>query len=130
MEAPPITNSTPPAMQEALRKPNGANFHLADLHLHTPADTAFVCPDGTDLNTETGRKAFARRYIDAAQVARLSLLGITDHNSVEWVDLLREAAQDSEITIFPGFELAANSGAGGIHLVCLFEPDRPHADGG
>ena len=35
-----------------LAKPNGANFHLADLHIHTPEDKPFQCPKGFDPSHE------------------------------------------------------------------------------
>lgn len=107
------------------KRSSGANYLLADLHLHTPADPKFQCAPGTVLNTESGRRDFARSYVEAALSKKLSVIGITDHNKLEYVDYIREAAKDTSLTVFPGFELSANSGSQGVHLICLFDPDRP-----
>lgn len=106
-----------------LDKGNGANFYLADLHNHTPKDKNFTCPKGVNLNTPQGRKSLADAYIKSAQDKGIMLLGITEHNDVSWIDEIREAAKGTGIIIFPGFELSADSGAGGIHIIALFEPN-------
>ena len=92
-------------MKTVLNQPNGANFLLADLHLHTPDDPQFTCPPGTDLESNHGKANFAASYIKAAKDKGLSILAVTEHNSVEWIDLIRNAASGSGITVFPGFEI-------------------------
>ena len=112
-------------MKTVLNQPNGANFLLADLHLHTPDDPQFTCPPGTDLESNHGKANFAASYIKAAKDKGLSILAVTEHNSVEWIDLIRNAASGSGIIVFPGFEIGTTSGSDGVHLLCIFEPDRP-----
>jgi energy-coupling factor transporter ATP-binding protein EcfA2 len=112
-------------MKTVLNQPNGANFLLADLHLHTPDDPQFTCPSGTDIESDHGKAEFATAYIRAAKDKGLSILAVTEHNSVEWIDLIRNAASGSGITVFPGFEIGTTSGSDGVHLLCVFEPDRP-----
>lgn len=112
-------------MKTVLNQPNGANFLLADLHLHTPDDPQFSCLPGTDLESDRGKADFAAAYIKAAKDRGLSIIAVTAHNSVEWIDLIRNAASGSGITVFPGFEIGTTSGSDGIHLLCIFEPDRP-----
>ena len=111
-------------MKNVLNQPNGANFLLADLHLHTPDDLQFTCPPGTDIESERGKAGFAAAYIEAAKDKGLSILAVTEHNSVEWIDSIRNAASGSGITVFPGFEIGTASGSDGVHLLCIFEPDR------
>jgi hypothetical protein len=104
-------------------KPNGANFHLADLHIHTPEDKQFQCPKDLDPSTNKGENQIAQGYIQAAKNKNVTILAITEHNDVKWVDPTRKAAQGTEITVFPGIELSADSGAGGIHIIAIFEPN-------
>lgn len=110
-------------VDSVVNKSNGANFYLADLHIHTPKDKNFTCPKGLNLETAQGKKSLAEGYIKSAQKKGIKILGITEHNDVSWIDEIREAAKGADITIFPGFELSANSGSGGIHIIALFEPD-------
>ena len=53
----------------------------------------------------------------------MTILAITEHNDLGWIDPVRKAAQGTEITVFPGMELSADSGAGGIHIIAIFEPN-------
>lgn len=106
-----------------LEKSNGANFYLADLHIHTPIDKNFTCPKGLDLNDKQGRISLAKEYIKSAQTKGIKILGITEHNDVSWIEEIRDAAKNTDITVFPGFEVSADSGAGGIHIIALFEPN-------
>lgn len=108
---------------ECLKVNNGANFLLADLHIHTPKDKGFKCPSGLNTTLPADRKKVAEGYIKSALDKGISLLGITEHNDVSWIDEIREAAKGTGIIIFPGFELSADSGARGIHIIALFEPD-------
>lgn len=108
---------------DILAKPNGANFHLADLHIHTPEDKQFRCPKDVDPSTSKGQDQVAKGYIQGARNKNVTILAITEHNDVRWIDPAREAAQDTEITVFPGVELSADSGAGGIHIIAIFEPN-------
>lgn len=112
-------------MKTVLKQPNGASFLLADLHLHTPDDPQFSCLPGTDLESDRGKADFAAAYIKAAKDRGLSIIAVTAHNSVEWINLIRNAASGSGITVFPGFEIGTTSGSDGIHLLCIFEPNRP-----
>jgi hypothetical protein len=108
---------------DILAKPNGANFHLADLHIHTPEDKQFRCPKDVDPSTSKGQNQIAQGFIQAAINKNVTILAITEHNDVKWIDPIRKAAQGTEITIFPGVELSADSGAGGIHIIAIFGPD-------
>ena len=109
--------------KDVLKMSNGANFYLADLHVHTPRDKRFKGISGVDPFTSDGRKIIAEEYIKSAKNKGIRILGITEHNDVSFVDTIREAAKGTDVTIFPGFEISADSGAGGIHIICLFEPD-------
>lgn len=109
--------------KDMLKINNGANFCLADLHIHTPSDKRFKCPEGQNPSTPEGKKAIAEEYIKTAISKNIKILGITEHNDVSWIDSIREAAKGKDIIVFPGVELSADSGSKGIHIIALFEPD-------
>lgn len=110
-------------MNDLINRENGANYHLCDLHVHTPGDEGYSIPEDIDINTEDGKEEFSNQFVQSSLDKGISVIGITDHNSVEWVDRIREAARGTKLTVFPGFEISAKSGKEGIHLVCLFDPD-------
>ena len=63
---------------------------------------------------------YAKAIIAKATELEVSVLAITDHNSVSSVTEFRYAAADRGITIFPGFEISSSEG---IHILCLYPPD-------
>ena len=63
---------------------------------------------------------YAKAIVAKAAELEVSVLAITDHNSVSSVMEFRYAAADREITIFPGFE---SSSSEGIHILCIYPPD-------
>lgn len=65
---------------------------------------------------------YARAIVQKAAEQGVSVLAITDHNSVSSLAEFRGAAADVGITIFPGFELSSSEG---IHILCIYPPDTP-----
>ncbi len=94
-------------------------FRKVDLHVHSPASS---CHEDR-IMPEAGRFTSPRDIVEAALAAGLGAVAITDHNSVEGVAAIREAARDG-LTVFPGAELATRGG----HLLALFSVDAspPH----
>jgi PHP family Zn ribbon phosphoesterase len=78
---------------------------LGDLHVHT-----CLSPCG-DLVMRP------REIVEAAKHAQLSILGICDHNSVENVSAVQEAA-GRDLLILPGMEVTTVEE---VHLLALFE---------
>lgn len=119
------------SIKEILKKPNGANFHLADLHVHTPADRSKnydMAGEKKQLDDEDWCRQYTRRIIEEAYKKKIAVMGITDHNSVDWIDYFNEEVENinptegqSRIVIFPGFEVNTNTGSG-VHIICLFNP--------
>ncbi len=58
---------------------------------------------------------------DAALAAGLDAIAITDHNSVEAIEGMRQAAYEKGLSIFPGIELSTVGG----HILALFSLDTP-----
>ena len=96
--------------------------------MHTPIGTGFSLTNGSSIDSEKARTEVAKTYIDRAASGGICLLGITEHNDVSWIDYIRNAASGTSVVVFPGFEITANTGGDGVHLVCLFDPDRKTKD--
>jgi PHP family Zn ribbon phosphoesterase len=92
----------------------GLTFRKVDLHCHTPASKCF-------LNKEVS----AADIVQAALNAGLDAIAITDHNTADWIDRIKEAAKDSGLSVFPGVEITASEG---FHIVALFDADKTAAD--
>lgn len=85
----------------------GARFYKADLHTHTPASKDF------------GEKTItAEEYVNTALAKDLNILAITDHNSAEWVDAVRDAAKRTNLHVFPGVEVTTPI----CHILAVFDP--------
>lgn len=63
---------------------------------------------------------YTRAMVDKAREVGVSVLAITDHNSVRDVSRFRAAAEGTGVTILPGFELESTEG---IHVLCVYSPD-------
>jgi predicted metal-dependent phosphoesterase TrpH/energy-coupling factor transporter ATP-binding protein EcfA2 len=105
--------------EEILKTHNGAKFHWADLHIHTPAWKGFSLPSEA---SRSNQDEIARLYIEKAIKENIDILGITEHNDVRWIDPIHKAAEGTGVAVFPGFEITTDSGKDGIHLTCLFDP--------
>jgi hypothetical protein len=94
----------------------GLHFHKLDLHTHTPASKCYLHKDHT-----------AEQIVQAAIEKGLEAIAITDHNTAEWIDQMKSAAEGTDLVIFPGVEISMNEG---FHLVALFDPgvDQKHVE--
>lgn len=106
----------------------GSKWWKFDFHTHTPAskDTkAWQLPANT-VTPEDWLKKFMAAEIDC--------VAITDHNSGDWIDRLKQAYDTlSEqaksgtnldfrpLTLFPGVEISAH---GGVHILAIFDPSK------
>lgn len=108
----------------------GARWWKFDFHTHTPAshDTPWHRLIGSEeeLAPETWLLKYMEQEIDCVV--------ISDHNSGEWIDLLKQtyatmAAQLPEgfraLVLFPGVEISV---CGGFHLLAIFAPSASTAD--
>lgn len=94
----------------------GLKFRKLDLHIHTPASLDFIKPKDIDDDE------IANSIIDKAIQCDLEGIAITDHNSGEWIDKIKDAAK-GKLTVFPGVEITCSGGAG-IHIIALFDPTK------
>lgn len=78
-----------------------------DLHVHTPASYDFKD------KTATGQD-----IVDAAISVGLDAIAITDHNDYSFIDVVKEAAKDTSLVVFPGVEISTRDG----HLLAVMDP--------
>lgn len=88
-----------------------------DLHVHSPESR-----DWRDRHASA--EDLVRRALDQG----LDGLAITDHESGQFIDALRAAAEGTGLTIIPGVELNNLAGNEGIHLIALFDLDTTAND--
>ncbi|WP_285309414.1 TrlF family AAA-like ATPase [Stenotrophomonas maltophilia] len=102
----------------------GSNWWSFDFHNHTPASSDYDPRERGGLTPRDWLLAYMRSGVDC--------VAVTDHNSGEWIDRLKqeleamEAAEprDSEfrsIHLFPGVELTSSEG---IHVLALYGPQH------
>jgi ABC-type cobalamin/Fe3+-siderophores transport system ATPase subunit len=95
---------------EKIKYQPGLSFKKLDLHIHTPASKCFqgnCTPD---------------QIVEVALGNGLDGIAITDHNSGEWVDLVKLAAKNKPLVIFPGVEITCTGGRQNIHIIALLDP--------
>lgn len=114
----------------------GSRWWKFDFHTHTPAsaDTnAWRNAKGTER--EVTPQVWLREFMDVG----IDCVAVTDHNSGEWIDKLKDAyaameqqaANGSppegfrELTLFPGVEISVN---GGFHLIAILDVDATSGD--
>lgn len=108
----------------------GARWWRFDFHTHTPA--SYDYGKGPQQQALKGRSPrdwlldFMRNEIDC--------VAITDHNSADWIDRLKEEYETllttrpegfRELHLFPGVEITVD---GGAHLLAIFDPSREGND--
>ncbi len=80
--------------------------YSADLHIHT-------C-----LSPCAEIEMIPPLIVEAARMAGLDMIAITDHNSAENAGAVIEAARGSSVKVLPGLEVQSVEG---VHLLCLFD---------
>ncbi|WP_139839416.1 PHP domain-containing protein [Halomonas sp. CSM-2] len=103
----------------------GARWWKFDFHTHTPASFDYGKAD-VHLKTSKTPRDWLLDYIAKG----IECVAVTDHNSGDWVDKLKEAAEilrgeGNSIFVFPGIEITANSN---VHVLGIFDPSATSAD--
>jgi predicted metal-dependent phosphoesterase TrpH len=94
----------------------GLSYKRLDLHVHTPASDCFsggCTPDD---------------IVRTALNAGLDGIAVTDHNTAKWVDLIKAAASNTPLVVFPGVEISCTGGKKNIHLIALLDPQANAQD--
>lgn len=89
-----------------------------DLHIHSPRSYDFQDQTIT-----------AEQIVDHAISIGLDGLAITDHNTVDFIDTIKAAAEKKNFTVFPGIEVSCGGSLhGSIHIIALFDPSKTKDD--
>jgi len=95
----------------------GAEFYRCALQVNPHHYNQTYRGQSSDGDAESHARAIVKKAVEL----NIKVLGITDHNSVSGIAAFREASQNHDIFIFPGFELSSSEG---IHLLCLYSPQE------
>ena len=108
----------------------GSRWWKFDFHTHTPASKDY----GKGNNQASLMQIRPKDWLLNFMRAGIDCVAITDHNSADWIDQLKEAyigleqeqASDFRpLHLFPGVELTAN---GNIHILAIFDTDKKATD--
>ena len=94
----------------------GLVYRKIDLHMHTPASKCF---DNKEVSLED--------IINKALSEGLDAIAITDHNTGECIDKIKEASKN-KLVVFPGVEISATGGKEGIHIIGIFDQSKTTKD--
>ena len=108
----------------------GARWWKFDFHTHTPASSDY----GKGPNHQVLRQITPQDWLLNFMRAGIECVAVTDHNTGEWIDILKQAL--SELTeeqpkdfrrlyLFPGVEITANDN---IHILAILDTDKTTAD--
>lgn len=97
----------------------GARWWRCDLHVHTPASE-----DARQRQAGIS-KLTAEDVVEQALGAGLDVIAVTDHDSGEWIDGMKAAANGTELCVVPGVEITTQER---IHLLVLGDITRTSAD--
>lgn len=95
-------------------------YRKIDLHIHSPSSDCYV----DNMSPESQVHTAPQDIVNAALMAGLHAIAITDHNSAEWIDRVRDAAQGTPLVVFPGIEISAKGG----HVLAIFPPGKPASE--
>ena len=96
--------------------PNGAAFHRCALQVNPHHYAATFRGEN---NVADGME-YEQLLVEKALESNVSVLAITDHNSVSSVAAFRAAAHGRGVHVFPGFELVSSEG---VHVLCIYPQD-------
>ena len=99
-----------PTPNDILDLPSGAQWLKVDLHVHTPKSS--------DMD-EGWKSATSADVVSIALDNGLDAIAITDHNTAAWCDAVRQAANGTALTVFPGVEISTPQG----HVLAIFDCD-------
>ncbi|MCG3192275.1 MAG: phosphoesterase [Thermoanaerobaculia bacterium] len=104
------------SIDRALTLPNGALFYRCALQVnpHHYSGSFRGQPNETD------EAAYVDAILSKCSELKIRVIGITDHNNANSVDLFRIKGGQCGVKVFPGFELTSSEG---VHVLCLYSPE-------
>ncbi|MCB0324558.1 MAG: hypothetical protein KDD69_13340 [Bdellovibrionales bacterium] len=102
------------------KPPRKGKKYAIDLRIHSPASQGFFSTGGVDPGPALVR---------LARVKGLHAIGLTDYYSAAYVDLVKEKAQGTSVTVIPGLDLRCEvNGCDEIGVLALFPESHTAAD--
>ncbi|WP_180235047.1 TrlF family AAA-like ATPase [Bacillus cereus] len=98
-----------------MRGIKGARWYKADLHLHTPESKCFIDKEVT-----------AAQWVERCIEQGLDCVAVTDHNTGGYIDEIKNAANGTGLTVFPGVEVTCSDSK--VHMLILFDTDKGTKD--
>jgi ABC-type lipoprotein export system ATPase subunit len=96
-----------------MNKYSGLSFQKFDLHVHTPASHDFI-----------DKSVIPKQIVEKALEKGLTGIAITDHNTGDWIDKVKNEAKNTNLVIFPGVEISCTGGKDGIHVIGILGPEK------
>ena len=97
-----------------------ARWYKTDLQVASPLGGFRM--DNGDCSTAAAKKQAAETFVAHIKDAGIEVFAVTDHNSTEMLEEIREAAIAAGLTMFPGMELSTGTGSDGVHLLLIGDP--------
>ncbi len=119
-EVPRLTRPLPDRMQAALDLPDGARFYRCALQVN-PFAYLETHKKATPFTSED---EYNKAIIEACLDVGIEVIAVTDHYRVKHSAGLVHAARNANLHAFSGFEAVTKDG---VHLLCLFDPDKDEA---
>jgi len=105
------------AIGQALALPKGARFYHCALQVNPFEYVNRHSKKSPYADEASYNTAMVKALLDQG----IEVIAITDHYRVQTAEGLAQAARESGIHVFPGFEAVTKDG---VHLLCLFDPNR------
>jgi len=100
-----------------------------DLQIATPAWDFNLNESGQyDFEKIKDREEFADSYMSKLKEAGVEIVALADHNTGEWIDIMKDKGEEHGIVVFPGLELSTGSGADGIHIIIIGKRNKTSTD--
>ena len=112
-----LSSKWPENIEKALNLPLGAKYFRCALQVN-PFN---YLKNNRGEDHGLSEEEYNTQLIEKCQELEIKVIAITDHNQVGGINAIREEAERSGITVFPGFEVASSEG---VHLLCIFGPDK------
>ena len=105
------------AIQKVASDHSGAQFYRCALQVNPHHYSGTFRGQAGDGNASEYVKAIIEKALETG----ISVLAVTDHNSVKDVPLFQDAAKPQGIHVFPGFEISSREG---IHILCIYPKEE------
>lgn len=98
-----------------------SRWYKTDLQIASPAG-GFSLPNA-NLTNPAQRAAAVTTYVQMIKDAGIEVFAVTDHNATSMLAEIGEEARKQGLVMFPGMEVSTGTGADGVHLLLIGDPD-------